>query len=444
MAEQKDGEQKRKGGAAPARSFRLGTRVVAGATVMAALVLGLGGWSATAKLAGAVISPGQVIVDDNVKAVQHRDGGIVSEIAVREGDVVEAGQVILRLEDVQSRAELAIIRSQLLELTIRKARLIAERDGLSELVLPGDVFADDSESVDFIAGETRLLAGQLAGRESQKQQLELGIVQIDDEVTGLESQRVAKVEEISLVGIEYKRTKELASKKLVEVSRVSAVRREEVRLKGELGGIDAAIARAKTRSGEIRLQILAIDETARTDAQRELSTVDARLQELNERSSAIEDRLARTEIRAPIAGTVHELNIHTIGGVITPAEVLVTIVPLNAHLKVEVRLSPMTVEQVSLGSAARLRFSSFNQRTTPELEGVVTFISPATTGDPATGENYFQGYVEFSADELAKLGESALLPGMPVEVFVRTDERTVASYLVRPIVDQFNRAFRER
>ena len=434
--------QNRKAG--PARTFQLGSRVVAGLVVIFALVAGVGGWIATAKLSGAVISPGQVIVDDNVKAVQHRDGGIVSEILVRQGDTVAAGDVILRLDDVQSRSELSIIHSQFLELTVKKARLIAERDGLADLVLPANVTIATPEAAAILAGETRILDGQIAHRESQKQQLALGIVQINDEVKGLESQRAAKAEEILLVNVEYSRTKTLADRKLVEESRVSTIRREELRLDGEVGGIDAAIARAKTRSGEIQLQVLAIDETARTEAQRELGGIETRLQELSERAVTLDDRLSRTDIRAPISGTIHELNIYTIGGVITPAEVLVTIVPIDAHLKVAIRLAPTTVEQVSLGSVARLRFSSFNQRTTPELKGVVTFISPATTADPATGEHYYQGHVEFLPDELAKLGDSVLLPGMPVEVFVQTDERTVASYLARPIVDQFNRAFRER
>jgi HlyD family type I secretion membrane fusion protein len=432
------------GGAGPMRSFRLGPRIALGALVMAALVAGLGGWAMTAKLAGAVISPGQVVVDDNLKAVQHRDGGIISEISVREGDVVREGQVILRLDDVQSRAEIAIMTSQMLELTIRKARLVAERDGLAAMSLPTGINQGDPMTADLIAGETRLFVGQRAERDSRKSQLEYGIVQINDEVAGLASQRVSKINEIELVGVELGRTRALVEQDLIEVSRLSPIQREEVRLKGELGNVDASIARAKTRIFEIRLQILSIDETARTEAQRELSTIEAHLQELEERHAAAADQLARAEIRAPIDGTVHELKVHTIGGVVTPAEVLVTIVPMDAHLKIAIRLSPMKVEQIAVGSPARVRFSSFNQRTTPELKGLVTFISPATTGDPVTGENYYLGHVELSPEELAKLGDSPLLPGMPVEVFVQTEERTVATYLAKPIIDQFNRAFRER
>ena len=240
------------GNGRPARSFGLSSRVAMGTLVIAALVLGIGGWTVTAKLAGAVISADQVIVDDNLKAVQDRDGGIVSDIPIREGDVVEAGQVILRLDDVQSRAELSIMRSQMLELAIRKARIVAERDGLPALIIPDSISRDDPKSADIVVGETRLFEGQRTDRESRKNQLEYGILQINDEVAGLESQRLAKVNEIALVGIEYKRSKELADKDLFEVSRLSPIKREEARLTGELGAIDASVARAKTRIFEIK------------------------------------------------------------------------------------------------------------------------------------------------------------------------------------------------
>ncbi|MGO4916446.1 HlyD family type I secretion periplasmic adaptor subunit [Pseudogemmobacter sp. W21_MBD1_M6] len=429
-------------------AFRIGPRVIAGFVLGLFLIGGVGGWAATAKLSGAVISPGVVIVDQNLKQVQHRDGGIVSEIAVKEGDVVAAGQVLVRLEDTQTRAELSIVRGQIVELTARKARLTAEREDLPEIVFPAGYTAATPEAtavaVAVANGELRLFNGQRTSRESQKQQLELGIVQIGEEIVGLDGQRSAKREEIALVETEYEKTRDLAARKLIETTRLYTIDRERVRLRGELGEIDAAAARAATRASEIRLQILSIDETARTEAQRELNLVETRMSELNERAFAIQDRLSRTDIRAPIAGTVNELNIHTVGGVISPAEVLVTLVPTNSRLKVEIRLAPVSIEQVTEGQSARLRFSSFNSRTTPELTGTVVHVSPATSKDPGTGEHYYQAHVEISAEELAKLDNRTLLPGMPVEVFVQTEERTVVSYLAKPLLDQFNRAFRER
>ncbi|WP_050522086.1 HlyD family type I secretion periplasmic adaptor subunit [Pseudorhodobacter wandonensis] len=424
-------------------TFRFGPQVITACILGALLIGGIGGWAATSKLAGAVIAPGLVIIDQNVKSVQHRDGGIVSDIAVKSGDHVEAGQILLRLDDAQTRAELAIVQSQSTELTARKARLLAEREQLPDIIFPVG-YTTDAESQAFAAAESRLFNGQRESREGQKQQLELGIVQIEEEIAGLQNQRAAKDEEIALVEAEFDRTDDLNKRKLIEASRLYTISRERVNLRGELGEIDSSIARARTRSSEIRLEILSIDQTARTEAQRELSVVEARLQELNERASALRDRLSRTDIRAPLSGTINELNIHTVGGVISPAEVLATIVPLNARLKIEVRLAPVNIEQVAKDSPARLRFSSFNQRTTPELLGNVSYVAPATTQDKVTGERYYIGHVEVSALELAKLGESALMPGMPVEVYVQTDERTVVSYLAKPVMDQFSRAFRER
>lgn len=426
------------------KSMGIGTRIVVGGVLMVLLVAGVGGWAATAKLTGAVIAQGAVVVDEELKAIQHRDGGIVREISVREGGVVEKGDILIRLEDAQTRAELSIIRSQLDENRIRRARLLAERDGLAKIEFPKGHGRTDTEIASLVLGETRLFEGTRKSRESQKQQLDLSIRQIGDEIRGLEAQRASKEEEIGLILSEYTKMRSLAEKGYVGESRITGLQRERARLAGETGEIDADLARAETRISEIRLRILAIDEDARTEAQRELSLVDTRLSELKDREMAVEDKLSRTDIRAPITGTVNELKVHTIGGVITPAEVLVTIVPQDADLKVEARLAPTSIDQVAEGHIARLRFTSFNQRITPELIGHVTHISPAATQDAATGQTFFLAEVEVAEEELEKLPSRRLLPGMPVEVFVQTEDRTALSYLAKPLTDQFNRAFRER
>jgi HlyD family secretion protein len=428
----------------PTKPFRIGPRIFAGFTLSFLLVAGAGGWASTAKLSGAVIAQGSVAVDQNLKSIQHRDGGIISEIGVREGDFVEAGQVLLRLEDAQTRAELSITQAQLVELATRKARLLAERDGLSAIEFPTELDLGHPETRFLVNGEVRLFKGNLMNRESQKQQLELSIDQIGEEIKGLESQRTSKTYEISLVEEEYAKLKALADQKLLERNRLYTSERDTARLRGELGEVDAAIARARTRMSEIRLQVIAIDENARTEAQRELTVVETKMSELEDRRMATADRLSRTAIRAPISGTVNELNIHTIGGVITPAEVMVTIVPEDAKLNVQIKLDPTSIDQVSTGQKARLRLTALNQRTTPELEGTVSYVSPATTRDPATGQSYYIGDVDISKDELSKIGDSRLIPGMPVEVYVTTAERTALSYLMKPLTDQFNKAFRER
>ena len=426
------------------RSFGIGARVWAGLAFGVVLVAGAGGWAATAQLSGAVIAAGAVAVDQNLKSIQHRDGGIVSEIAVREGDHVAAGQVLLRLDDAQTRAELSIVRSQLIELTAKRARLLAERDGLRSIEFPRELNRSDPETSFVLNGETRLFDGNRAQRQSQRQQLELQIEQIGDEMKGLEAQQAAKEDEFPLVEAEYHKLKGLLLKGLVEGSRVYNVERERTRLIGERGGIAASLARAKTRVSEIRVQLIAIDENARTEAQRELSLVETRLSEAVNRRMASEDRLSRTDMRAPISGTINELKVHTIGGVITPAEVLATIVPEDAKLKVEVKLAPVSIDQVAIGRPVRLKFTSFNQRTTPELNGELSYVSPATARDAKTGEMHYVGHIQIGAEELSKISTGKLLPGMPVEVFLSTEERTALSYFVKPVLDQFSRAFRER
>jgi HlyD family type I secretion membrane fusion protein len=425
-------------------TFGITSRVVIGIALGFFLVFGVGGWAATANLSGAVISPGSVVVDENLKAVQHRDGGIIGHIAVREGDDVTLGQVLFRLDDAQTRAELSIVRSQLIEQSARRARLIAERDSHEAVEFPAELDTKNLAVAVAISAEKRLFDGNLMHRQSQKQQLELQITQISEEMAGLEAQRDSKADEFALVQIEYGKLKSLADKGLVDASRMFSVARERWRLPGERAGIDAAIARAKTRISEIRVQILSIQENSRTEAQRELSLVETKLSELVNRRMALEDRLSRTDIRAPISGRVHELRIHTVGGVITPAEVLATIVPSEAKLKVEVKITPLSIDQVSIGRPARLRFSTFNQRTTPELMGELSYVSPATTREPTSGQMHYVGHVTVAQDELAKLGTDKLMPGMPVEVFITTEERTALSYIARPLTDQFNRAFRER
>lgn len=428
-------------GALPFESLRF--RIVAALFLGVFLVGGVGGWAATARLSGAVIAPGSVKVDQNLKLIQHRDGGIVAEIDVREGDVVARGQVLFRLEDAQANAELSILTVQLREAEARRARLLADRDGLTEIVFPEHLAADDPISAVVVAGEVRLHAGNLANRESQRRQLELAVDQIGEEIEGLQAQRGAMEDEIVLVEETHAKLVNLAQKNIVESTRVNLSDRERIKLRGSLGELDASIARARARIGEVKVRIMAIDEVARTDAQRELGLTEARVSELTDRIAAVRDRLERTQIRAPIAGTVNELSVFTVGGVITPAEVLATIVPADANLRIEVRLPPTSIDQVYLGQPARLRFTAFNHRTTPELAGTIAQIAPATTRDEATGEPFYVGYVELTRQELDKLGGLTLMPGMPAEVYIATQEQTAFAYLAKPLVDQFQRTFRE-
>jgi HlyD family secretion protein len=381
------------------------------------------------------------MVDEYLKEVQHRDGGTIAAIAVRVGDHVEKDQVLLALDDVQVRAELAIVSGQLLELIAREARLLAERDGLTEIAVPEELSLDQ-RGLSLIRNETVLFKGNLLNRTRQKEQMELQIGQLGQEITGLNAQKAALDEEIALVEAEREKLAGLAKKGLTEGSRVYAITREVIRMLGERGSIEANLARSQGRISEIQMQMLAVDETARNDAQRELRGLDATISELTERRLAIKDRLAHTEVRAPIAGTINELNVTTVGGVITPAETLATIVPDDAHLKIEIRLRTVDIDQLHVGQNAKLRLSAFNQRTTPEIDGQIVQISAAAQRDPRTGESFYLGDVAITGD-MSKMSNIKLLPGMPVEVFVQTAEMTAIAYFAKPFSDQIARAFRE-
>lgn len=428
----------------PPKAFeKLGGRVLFGAVLALGLLGGVGSWAVTAQLSGAVIATGMVQVDENLKEVQHRDGGIIAEILARKGDDVAAGQTLFRLDDAQSRAELSILQAQIDEAEARRARLIADRDGLAEVVFPDRMQPYDADFADILNGEIRLHSGNIANRANSRQQLEQGIVQIEEEITALDAQKAALLEELALVETTQNRIRDLDEKRLIETARVEEVAREITQLRGRLGELDANIARSRSRISEVRMRILAIEEMGRTEAQKELVVVDSRLQELSERIMAVEDRLQRTDIKAPIAGRINELSVYTVGGVITPAEVLATIVPKGAQLSIEVQLPTTAIDQIHLGQAARVRFSAFNHRTTPELLAKVSYISPATTTGAPEMPPYYLGNVELLDGELEKLAGLELLPGMPVEVYLTTQEQTALAYFIRPLVDQYERALRE-
>lgn len=426
------------------KSFPLWPRVAGGLALFVFLAIGCGGWAAVARLEGAVITSGTVKVDQNLKEVQHRDGGIVKTLVVRQGDLVKEGQILSTLDDVQIKAELLIARSQLAESLGRKARLVAERDNLPSITFPENLAALSSSADSAIHGESRLFAGNKLGRDSQKEQLEFTISQTLEEIKGMEARLAAKQEEIVLVGAEREKLQALFDKKIVEYSRVYSAHRDWARILGERGEIEAGIARAKARASEIRVQIIAVDQNASTEAQRDLRIVDARISELNERKLAIEDRLSRTEIRAPVSGYVNELFVHTIGGVITPAAKIATIVPENAELKFEIKISPNDIDQVREGQQARVRLTAFNRTTTPEMKARVIMVSPASARDPSTGQEHYIAYIQLVEEALSQLRGIRLVPGMPAEVFVSTQERTAVSYLMKPFTDQMSRAFRER
>lgn len=423
--------------------FSIRKHVVFASLVMSMLGFGVGGWAATASLSGAVIAPGTFVVERNVKKVQHSYGGIVSEISVKNGDHVKIGTTLIRLDATQIRAELGVITSQLTELEARRVRLNAERDNLESMPEVRSTMNDKPEFKTSLAGEIRLFEDSKRSRESQKQQLGLRIDQLNEEIGGLSAQRDAKGGELKLIQQELEQVSLLHGKGLTPISRVYAMEREEKRLSGEHGGLVAQIARANGQISEIQVQILMIDENARVQAQRELRSIEAKLSELVEREVAANDKLSRVEIKAPQSGIVHELSAHTIGGVVTAAEQIMLIVPEEDDLTIQAQIAPTDVDQVLVGRAAKLRLSAFNQQTTPELSGHVVHVSADVTVDPKTGHNYYVARLAMDEKSRKSVGDLKLVPGMPVEVFMATGERTALSYLSKPFTDQIQRAFRE-
>lgn len=422
--------------------FSMRGRVIAGSVAAILLLAGIGGWAATAKLSGAVISNGTVLVAENVKVIQHLDGGVIRAINVKKGQDVAAGDVLLSLDDVQIRTEQSILAGQLAELEARQARLIAERDAATEISFPADFLTTYPNAILILQGEQQLFDSTSRNRRSQREQLQLQIAQLEEEVGGLRFQASALTDELTLAREERERMGSLSEKGLIEATRINTADRELARMAGSQGELTASIARSNARISEINLQILAIDEMAYTDAQRELRAVAANIAELSDRLAEVNDRLARTLIRSPVTGTINELSVTTLGGVISPAERLLTIVPDDADLKIEFRISIGDIDQIQLGQDARLRFSAFDQRTTPEIAAVVSRVSAAATTDPQSGQSYYLAEAEVTGD-LSALGDRGLVPGMPVDVFVKTQEQVAIAYFVKPFTDQIARAFRE-
>jgi HlyD family secretion protein len=428
----------------PRHSIRYHQRV--GLLIVVLLVGGVGSWAATTDISGAVIAPALLVVDTHVKKVQHPTGGIVGEILARDGDQVKAGDVVLRLDDTITRANLAIITKGLTELAARKARLEAERDGVDAMTVPAELAARsrDEQVAHVIAGEQRLFDLRKESRTGQKAQLRQRIAQLEEEIGGLGIQADAKSREIELIERELKGARTLWKKNLMPITKMTNLEREATRVEGEKGNLISTIARTKAMVAETELQIIQIDRDLASEVAKELREIDAKMGEFVERKVTAEDQLKRVDIRAPQAGIVHQSTVHTVEGVINAGETIMLVVPRADNLTVEAKVAPQDIDQLHLGQTAMLRFSAFNQRTTPEITGTVSRISADITTDERTDASYYTVRVAMSAEEIARLGDVALVPGMPVEAFVKTGDRKVLSYLVKPLSDQITRAFREQ
>jgi membrane fusion protein, type I secretion system len=409
-------------------------------------VVGLGGWAAITEFSGAVIASGQLVVDSNVKKVQHPTGGVVGELLVREGARVAAEDIVVRLDDTQTRANLAIVIKALNELAARQAREEAERDGVDSVTFPAELLArmHDADVAKAVTGELRQFEIRRAARDGQKSQLRERLIQLRQEISGYEAQITSKAKQIDWIIKELEGVNELWEKNLVPYTRVTNLERDKERLGGERGQLIATIAQSKGKITETELQILQIDQDMRTEVGRDLAEIRGKTAELVERQVAAEDALKRVDIRAPIDGVVHQLTVHTVGGVISPGEPIMLVVPQAESLQVEAKVAPQEIDQLRVGQPAVLRFVAFSQRTTPEINGTVSRISADVSEDAKSGLRYYTVRISVADQEIARLGSGKLVPGMPVEALMQTSQRSVISFVVKPFQDQLTRAFREK
>jgi HlyD family secretion protein len=418
-------------------------------TILAALLtFGIGGWAATTELSSAVIAQGALVVDSSVKKIQHPSGGVVTELRVRTGDRVRAGDILLRLDETQTRAAATIITKSVDEFLARQARLETERDNAPEIIFPSALLdparEPDSDAARAIAAERSLFNLRRQAREGQKSQLKERSAQFQEEIKGYSGQLEAKRKEVDFIQKELGGVRTLWEKNLVPISRLTALERDATRIEGERSQLTGAIAQVKGKIAEIELQIIQIDQDLRSEVGKDLVEVRSKLSELAERKTAAVDQLKRIDIRAPQSGAVHQLAVHTIGGVIGPAEQIMLIVPDAEMLTVEVRIAPQEIDHIHPGQAAILRFSAFNQHTTPEIMGEVSVVSADLTQDQRTGNSFYTARIALKADEVTRLGGVKLIPGMPVDAFIQMGGRTALSYLMKPLRDQAAKAFKEK
>jgi HlyD family secretion protein len=434
--------------AKPALDVRASIRrhIIVGGAVVAFLALGVGGWASTAEISGALIAQGSLVVDSNVKKVQHPSGGVVGEVRAHDGDHVKAGDILIRLDETVTRANLAIITKGLNELFARKARLSAERDGADAVAVPKELAnrANDADVQEALASERKLFDLRRKARFGQKSQLQERIKQLQEQITGLTAQQDAKSKEMTIINQELQGVRDLWARNLVQISRLTSLEREEARLQGERGQLIASAAEAKGKIVETELQILQVDQEFTSDVAKELRETDSKIGEYVERKVTAEDQLKRTDLRAPQDGTVFQSTANTVGGVITAGDPVMLIVPEADNLLVEAKVEPKDIDQIQFGQPVVLRFSAFNMRTTPEVNGTVVRVGADTSTDQRTGQSYYVVRISMTVEEIAKLGDVKLTPGMPVEAFIQTGERTMVSYLVKPLHDQLKRAFREK
>lgn len=428
------------------RSLTGRRHLVIGFATLALLLGGFGYWSVASRIAGAVVAAGQVQVDQSRQIVQHPDGGVVETVAVREGQAVRAGDLLIRLDGSALKSEHDIVETQLFEAMARRARLEAERDDAVDIRVPQELQAAAAQNPDvaeLLAGQRSLFAARRETLLKQVEQLAKRADQARAQADGIAAQSVAGQRQLDLIRSELADTQGLLDKGLAQMSRVTALEREEAGLMGQLGELAALRARTEGQITEIGLESLRLSAARREEANEQLRDVTSAELQLRERRRALQDRIARLDMRAPVSGLVLGLQVTTPRAVIRPADAVLYLIPQDRPLVIAVQISPYNVDEVRLDQPVRLVLPGVQGRLMPELWGRVAVLSADAFLDQATGQSFYRAEILLTPGEMAKLDGHALLPGMPVEAFIQTGERTPLAYLLQPFTDYFRRAFRE-
>lgn len=423
------------------------TPLLIGMVALVLLIGGFGTWAVRTNLAGAVIAPGQTQVDQNRQVVQHPDGGVVAQVLVKDGDRVSPGQTLIRLDPTLLQSDLSILEGQLYEAIARRARFEAERDGRTEVTFPADLLAlahTRPDVAELVEGQRNLFFARADTRAQEAEQLRRRAAQIGNQIDGISAQSVAITRQLELIEQELTSQQSLLDRGLAQASRVLQLQREQAALSGTVGELAASAAEFAGRQTELEMQILQQTSALREDAISRLRDLSVTEAELRQQTGALRERLNRLDIRASVEGIVYNLSVFAERSVIRAAEPLLYLVPQDRPLVISARIDPLSIDEVRLGQEVRLRFSAFDMRNTPELLGQVLQISADAFVDDATGRSFYRAEITPNPGELARLAPLEVIPGMPVEVFFRTTDRTPLAYLFEPLASYFNRAFRER
>lgn len=433
-------------GPAQAPQPKTGLRLASVLGILAAVAMfaSLIAWAQFTLISGAVIAHGVIEVAGKPKLVQHLDGGIVEEIRTEDGRFVEKGEMLVRLDDTLLSANLLIYKTRLAEALANRDRLIAEQsDAKAILFSEGDRQIDGTDTDIIRAGQAEVFEARRQLEAGRREQLREKIRQFGNQIEGVEALIAAKERQHSFLAEELSSKSELTAKGLARASELLALQRQEADLLGQIAEHRSELARIKNSIRDTELEILQGRRQIKEQVVTELRDVTTEIEELRQQIMSTEKQLERVAIRAPVSGRVHEMQIATIGGVVPPGGTLMQIIPLDEGLSFRTRVDPAAIDQVFVGQPANIRFPAFNQRSTPELSGIVADVSATSVLDEVTGQSFFWVRLDLAPEELARLGERALVPGMPVEAFLTTEDRTVLSYLTKPFTDQLREAFRE-